>query len=329
MSRTIRAFALSGLLFATGASSAQQIIFFEQPDFNGRRFGVNESVSNLSSAGFNDRASSVVVRSGNWQLCTDAYFRGRCVTLNPGDYRNLGQIGLSNQISSARQLGGPWEGGGAGGGGAGGQDTSVTIYEGSNFGGRSFGVNGDLPNLGRTDFNDRARSMHVQGGTWELCRDDGYRGGCQTFGPGRHPDLGFLSGEVSSIRLVGGSPGGGGGGWAGDWPAGWGNQGRVILYEQSGFGGRRVIVTNEFVPNFSNLGFNDRASSLRVERGYWMFCSDAGFQGTCRTFGPGDHPTLPGGLNNRISSGRRISEDYPYQGSPSWNGQPQQGYTQQ
>ena len=72
-----------------------------------------------------------------------------------------------------------------------------------------------------------------------------------------------------------------------------------------------------------------RDASLRIERGYWMFCSDAGFQGTCRTFGPGDHPTLPGGLNNRISSGRRISEDYPYQGSPSWNGQPQQGYTQQ
>lgn len=322
MTRTIRAAVLSGLLVAAGAASAQQIIFFELSDFNGRRFGVNESVANMSSGGFNDRASSVVVRSGNWQLCTDAYFRGRCVTLNPGEYRNLGQIGLANQISSARQLGGPR--GGGGGWVGGGQDASVTLYEGSNFGGRSVGVNVDIPNLGGTDFNDRARSMFVQGGTWELCRDDGYRGGCQTFGPGRHPDLGFLSGGVSSIRQVGGGPGGGGGGWAGDWPNGWGAQGRVILYEQRNFGGRRVVVTNEFIPNFSGLGFNDRASSLRIERGYWMFCSDAGFQGTCRTFGPGDHPSLPGGLNNSISSGRRISEDYPYQGSPSWN-----GYTQQ
>jgi len=322
MTRTIRAAVFSGLLVAAGAASAQQIIFFELSDFNGRRFGVNESVANMSSGGFNDRASSVVVRSGNWQLCTDAYFRGRCVTLNPGEYRNLGQIGLANQISSARQLGGPP--GGGGGWVGGGQDASVTLYEGSNFGGRSVGVNVDIPNLGGTDFNDRARSMFVQGGTWELCRDDGYRGGCQTFGPGRHPDLGFLSGGVSSIRQVGGGPGGGGGGWAGDWPNSWGAQGRVILYEQRNFGGRRVVVTNEFIPNFSGLGFNDRASSLRIERGYWMFCSDAGFQGTCRTFGPGDHPSLPGGLNNSISSGRRISEDYPYQGSPSWN-----GYTQQ
>ena len=211
MTRTIRAAVFSGLLVAAGAASAQQIIFFELSDFNGRRFGVNESVANMSSGGFNDRASSVVVRSGNWQLCTDAYFRGRCVTLNPGEYRNLGQIGLANQISSARQLGGPP--GGGGGWVGGGQDASVTLYEGSNFGGRSVGVNVDIPNLGGTDFNDRARSMFVQGGTWELCRDDGYRGGCQTFGPGRHPEppefvgpsgarlrFGFIPCHVSTSR---------------------------------------------------------------------------------------------------------------------------------
>ncbi len=318
MTRSIRAAFAAMLLALAGAAGAQQIIFFELPDFNGRRYAVNDSVSNMGSGGFNDRASSVVVRSGSWQLCTDAYFRGRCVTLNPGEYRNLGQIGLSNQISSARQMGGSWGGGGGGDPGA-----AVTLYEGSDFGGRSFGVTGDVPNLGRTDFNDRARSMFVQGGNWELCRDDGYRGGCRVFGPGRHPNLGFLSGEVSSIRLVGGGGSGGGAG-GGDWPEGWGNQGRVILYENGGFGGRRYVLTREFVPNFASLGFNDRASSLRVERGYWMFCSNAGFEGTCRTFGPGDYPSLPPGLDNAISSGRRISEEYPYGSSPSWNGYSQQ-----
>ena len=318
MARLVRIACFALLAATAGAAGAQQIIFFELPDFNGRRYAVNDSVSNMASGGFNDRASSVVVRTGSWQLCTDAYFRGRCVTLNPGEYRNLGQVGLSNQISSARQLGGSWGGGGGGGYGA-----SATLYEGSDFGGRSYGVTGDVSNLGRTDFIDRARSLYVQGGNWELCRDDGYRGGCQVFGPGRHPNLGFLSGEVSSIRLVGGGgPGGGAGG--GDWPEGWGNQGRVILYENTGFGGRHIALTREFVPNFAGLGFNDRASSLRVERGYWMFCSSAGFEGTCRTFGPGDYPTLPPGLNNSISSGRRISEEYPYNTSPSWNGYSQQ-----
>jgi hypothetical protein len=74
------------------------------------------------------------------------------------------------------------------------------------------------------------------------------------------------------------------------------------------------------VRDMGNTGFNDRASSLRVEQGYWMFCSDANFEGRCLTFGPGDYPQLPGGLDNRISSGRRISSNYPYRQNPSWEG---------
>ena len=64
--------------------------------------------------------------------------------------------------------------------------------------------------------------------------------------------------------------------------------------------------------------FNDRASSLRVDRGYWIFCSDADFRGECRTFGPGEYPVLPPELDNRISSGRRISNDFPYSQNPNW-----------
>lgn len=50
--------------------------------------------------------------------------------------------------------------------------------------------------------------------------------------------------------------------------------------------------------------------------GYWVFCSDADFNGDCRTFGPGDYPSLAGPLNNRISSGRRVSGSYPYRAAP-------------
>ena len=71
--------------------------------------------------------------------------------------------------------------------------------------------------------------------------------------------------------------------------------------------------------NLDPTGFNDRAESLRVERGYWIFCSDANFEGECLTFGPGDYPNLPGELNRRISSGRMINHRYPYSGPPAWN----------
>lgn len=309
MRRLAGTLACAALAGAAGAAAAQDILFFEGYDFNGRRYGASYSVSNMSDVGFNDLASSVVIRSGSWQLCTDAYFKGRCVTLQPGEYRNLGSMGLANQVSSARQVGG----GGWGGGGRG----AVTLYEDYNFGGRSYGVNGPAENLGRTDFNDRARSMVVQGGVWEVCRDDGYRG-CQTFGPGEVANLGYLAGQVSSLRPVNGGGGGGGP------PPNWGNQGRAILYEYAGFGGRSFAMTDEVVSNFARAGFNDRASSLRVEGGYWMFCSDADFRGSCRTFGPGDYPSLGGELDRQVSSGRRIHQDYPYRNNPNWSGYSQQ-----
>jgi hypothetical protein len=138
MNRKLRMSVLAALTGWAGLAAAQEIQFFEHPDFNGRRFGANNSINNLADQGFNDRASSVVFRAGAWQLCSDAYFRGRCVTLQPGEYRNLAQIGLSDTISSARELGFvppghvPWTGPGPGHG----RGPAITLYEDFNFRGR-------------------------------------------------------------------------------------------------------------------------------------------------------------------------------------------------
>ncbi len=70
--------------------------------------------------------------------------------------------------------------------------------------------------------------------------------------------------------------------------------------------------------NLDRRGFNDKARSLRVESGYWIFCSDANFQGNCHTYGPGDYPNLPSGQSHAISSGRRVSGNYPYRNNPNW-----------
>jgi hypothetical protein len=92
----------------------------------------------------------------------------------------------------------------------------------------------------------------------------------------------------------------------------------AVLYSNPDFGGARYLVEGNYMRNLGNTGFNDRAQSLHVARGYWIFCSDADFQGECRTFGPGDYRRLPRALDNKISSGRRISERYPYSGRPNW-----------
>jgi hypothetical protein len=91
-----------------------------------------------------------------------------------------------------------------------------------------------------------------------------------------------------------------------------------VLYEGEGFHGRSFEIQRDVVRNLDRTNFNDRAASLRVASGYWIFCSDANFEGDCRTFGPGDYPNLPGDLNRRISSGRRIADHYPYGGAPNW-----------
>jgi Beta/Gamma crystallin len=91
-----------------------------------------------------------------------------------------------------------------------------------------------------------------------------------------------------------------------------------VMYEYPNFGGRSFVLTTDVLRNFDPTGFNDRAASMRVERGYWMFCTDANFEGECRTFGPGDYPSLPGGMSNRISSGRKVNDEYPYNQPPRW-----------
>jgi hypothetical protein len=210
--------ALALALLATATTASAQMTLFEHRDFGGRRFDVRGAVENLGNTGFNDIASSAQIRRGSWQLCDDAYFRGRCVTLQPGDYPSFSSMGLNDRVSSAREIGN-W---------------------------------GEQPQ---------------QGGNW-------------------------------------------------------GGGARAILYGRPGFEGRQFVIDNNVVPDLNTTGFNDRASSLRIERGYWMFCSDANFQGECRTFGPGDYPELPPDLQNRISSGRRISSDYPYRQNPNWGGRP-------
>ena len=83
MKRTlIAALGFGVLLVAQGALA--QIVFYEHEGLRGRVFSADRRIDNFEDYGFNDRASSAIVESGEWEVCDDAYFRGRCVTLRPG-----------------------------------------------------------------------------------------------------------------------------------------------------------------------------------------------------------------------------------------------------
>ncbi|MEO6566373.1 MAG: beta/gamma crystallin-related protein [Casimicrobiaceae bacterium] len=307
------------LLLATSTLSAQEITIFQNPNFTGPNFSATSSVANLANVGFNDRAASATIRNGTWQLCSDDFFRGQCVTLPPGNYNNLGAMGLNNAVSSLREVG--WSGGsgGIGAGGGGGGGPAITLFDNQGMTGRSVTLTAPVANFEDLRFNDRASSAIVTRGTWQICTDANFSSNCETFRPGSYANIGGVTGRASSARPLDGGGGGGGGG------PGWGSGGggrqggpRIVIYEGPNFSGRSYVVSNDLLANFSNAGFNDRASSLRIEQGYWLFCTDANFGGQCRTLGPGDYATLPYGLSTSISSARKISNDYPYNRPPNW-----------
>ena len=95
-----------GLAIAAAATQVcAQVRIFEHADFRGRSFTADRAVADLSRFGFNDKASSVIVRSGNWELCQDWRFAGRCVVLRPGRYPSLGAMGMNDRVSSIRRAG--------------------------------------------------------------------------------------------------------------------------------------------------------------------------------------------------------------------------------
>jgi uncharacterized protein YcfJ len=98
------------LAFGTLIPASQalgQIVFYENEWLRGRVFSANGPVDNFENYGFNDRASSAIVERGEWEVCDDAYYQGRCVTLRPGQYNNLGSFGMNKRVSSVRPMRAP------------------------------------------------------------------------------------------------------------------------------------------------------------------------------------------------------------------------------
>ncbi len=180
-----------------------EVSFFEREGFDGRTFTARRPVADLQRAGFNDRASSVVVVGVRYEVCDDVGFRGRCVVLRPGRYASLAAMGLDNRISSVRAVPAdariaedryapaPVDG-------------QVSFYEREGFGGRFFTTERPIADFQRYGFNDRASSAVVLGDRFEVCSDVRFGGRCVILRPGRYPSLAAmgLGDRISSVRPV-------------------------------------------------------------------------------------------------------------------------------
>jgi hypothetical protein len=79
------------------------LVLFGGYGYRGQAFPTSGDVSNLGGTNFNDRAQSVRINSGVWQLCENANFGGRCVTLSRSE-PDLARLGLNGAVSSVRRL---------------------------------------------------------------------------------------------------------------------------------------------------------------------------------------------------------------------------------
>ena len=82
------------------AQRRPQILLFQEDNFRGNQYAVDGAEERLR---FDDRASSVRVLSGTWELCDDDHFRGRCITVDR-DVPKLDRMGMDDRISSARPI---------------------------------------------------------------------------------------------------------------------------------------------------------------------------------------------------------------------------------
>ena len=94
----------TALCLAAATPALAQITFYEHDEFQGRSFTSQNTLPDLKRSGFNDLASSAVVRNGRWEICEDADFGGRCTVLRPGQYPALSTMGLNDKLSSVRSV---------------------------------------------------------------------------------------------------------------------------------------------------------------------------------------------------------------------------------
>jgi beta/gamma crystallin len=197
---------------AAGAAAAAEMTVFKQPNFAGGALTLHDDTASLSNRGFQDQISSVQVRSGRWEVCTQPDFQGECATLDRGDYPALDQR-LNHRIESAREVSnfadnkrygdeGRWRDDRYAQNGRG-EGAVVELFDGPDFQGRRVPIRRDSEALARRGFDQQASSMVIHEGAWQVCTKPGFEGVCRVFREGEYPDLRRFDNRIGSLKRVG------------------------------------------------------------------------------------------------------------------------------
>lgn len=216
------AFLLASTLLGQ-AATAGELQLFSREGFRGQRVVIADgAANNFVDFGFNDRASSMVVRSGTWELCEHRDFGGHCAVFERGEYPDLRRF--NNNFSSAREIERRHDRGNGHGYGRDDRDErwrderreerredrrsdrergdAVELFNDHNMRGRRVAISRDVRTLREVGFNDNANSMVINYGTWEVCEHNDYGGQCRVYGPGRYQDLQDFTDRITSLRRI-------------------------------------------------------------------------------------------------------------------------------
>jgi hypothetical protein len=275
---------------------ADQVILFQDANFHGAHKHVFDNETSLKASdhdGFNDRVSSIVILSGNWQFFRDPGFQNPYpVVLGPGLYDFVGKFKISNDdmsslttvLDAATIAGDPL-------------NAHAVLFEHGHFHGDHRHIFSAEPNLPDNDFNDVTSSIVVEQGNWSFFRNSGFD---QDYGPvlgrGIYPslsDIGISNDDVSSLQPT-------------DAAATISNSvdNEVLLFEHDSFhGAHKHVFSPE--PNLNAAdddSFNDAVSSVVVLQGTWNFFSNSDFS---LPYGP----SLGPGTYSSVSNQAIVNED--------------------
>jgi Beta/Gamma crystallin len=221
-----------------------------------------------------------------WETCTGANFTGRCVQLQPGQYRNVNTL-LNDDIASAREItfGASVPAAAVVVGAAPApvivaaapapvivatRDPRIVLFQERAFGGSSVELTKTMGGLDRSAEYSGADAAVVYGGVWRLCSRQYFRGECADFAPGQYADLGALTGHVASAELAAVTSNATVSTVAAPVVAG-----QVLLYDLPNFRGQSVAIDGGAVRDLHLVGFDDRAASMRIVSGTWVVCTDS------------------------------------------------------
>jgi hypothetical protein len=181
--------------FGPTAQPPPGLELFSREGFGGNRRVFTSAHPDLREIGFNDEAQSLQVAPGwSWDVCADVNYQD-CREVRTS-VRDLDGLGLSEQISSVRprRSGGVDQGIGLG-------QASIVLFDERGFRGLAQRIDRAAPLLG--GFGERAESVQVSGGSWELCDRPAFRGRCVIVS-GNLTDLGAIGllNRVNSVRPV-------------------------------------------------------------------------------------------------------------------------------